>query len=237
MQLPPYTVRESARAKHLNLRLSPRGELEVVIPVGYDRTEIPSVIIKHQDWLDRAQQRLASRQPQQKHLASEGLPSIVELRALNKTWDIEYTPAPVKHIKINESLESTVILWGNTRTEALARQALKKWLAIQGDRYLGPWLRRLSQDIGLPFRDVTCRGQKTLWGSCSQDKNISLNYKLLFLPAPLVHYVMVHELCHTQHMDHSKAFWNLVGQCERDYKGLDRDLNKAMQYVPRWLQD
>lgn len=237
MNLPPYTVRESVRAKHLNLRLSANGDLEVVIPIGYDRTEIPGMIIKHQDWIDRAKQRLATRQPQQGPLASEALPATVEFRALNQSWNVEYTPAPVKHIKINESLESTVILWGNTRSDSLTRKALKKWLMMQGDRYLGPWLRRLSEDVGLPFREVTCRGQKTVWGSCSQDRNISLNCKLLFLPAPLVHYVMVHELCHTQYMDHSKDFWALVGRCEKDYKGLDRDLNKAMQYVPRWLDD
>jgi predicted metal-dependent hydrolase len=237
MQLPPYTVRESARAKHLNLRLSSRGNLEVVVPIGYDHTEIPAVLIKNKAWIDRAQTRVAERQPKEKHLAAEGLPTQVEFRALNKTWEVEYTPAPVKYIKINETLDPTVIFWGNTRSEDTTRYALKKWLVMQGDRHLAPWLRRLSRDIKLPFNDVTFRGQQTVWGSCSQDQNISLNYKLLFLPAPMVNYVMIHELCHTKQMNHSKRFWSLVEQCEADYKQLDRDLNQAMQYVPRWLQD
>jgi YgjP-like, metallopeptidase domain len=51
------------------------------------------------------------------------------------------------------------------------------------------------------------KSQRTRWASCSAKKNLSLNTKLLFLSPDLVRYVLIHELCHTVYMDHSKEFW------------------------------
>jgi predicted metal-dependent hydrolase len=224
-----YTVRVSQRAKHVNLRLTRTGQLEVVIPPGFDRAEIPSIIVKHERWL-------AQRQPTAPHLAAEGLPNRIELRAIGQTWLIEYTPAPVTQIRISELDDAVLILWGNTANEELCQVALTQWLTRKATQHLAPWMRRLSEDVGLPCNRISFRGQKTRWGSCSSQKNISLNYKLLFLPAPLVNYVFVHELAHTVHMNHSDQFWQLVGEKERAYRQLDRDLNDALQYIPRWLE-
>jgi hypothetical protein len=233
---PSYTIRESAKAKHVNLRLSNCGQLEVVVPRGFDRREVPDIIAKHQRWLERATQRLEQRQPAAPHLATAALPTQIELRSIGQTWQIEYTPAAVKHIRWSELDDAILILWGDTPHEALSKKALAHWLTRKASQHLGPWIHRLSQELALPFNQVSFRGQRTRWGSCSSQKNISLNYKLLFLPAPLVHYVFIHELCHTIHMNHSEQFWQLAAEKEPDYKQLDRELNDAMQYVPRWLE-
>jgi predicted metal-dependent hydrolase len=66
------------------------------------------------------------------------------------------------------------------------------------------------------------RGQKTCWGSHSSTGTISINYCLLFLEPALVRYLMVHELCHARHMNHSRRFWRAVGLHEPDYERLDR---------------
>jgi predicted metal-dependent hydrolase len=231
-----YTIRVSQRAKHVNLRLTRTGQLEVVIPPGFDRAEIPSIIVKHGTWLERASARLAKRQPTAPHLVAEGLPSRIELRAIGQTWLIEYTPAPVTQIRMSELDDSVLILWGNTANESLCQAALTQWLTRKALQHLTPWMRRLSEDLGLPCNRIRFRGQKTRWGSCSSQKNISLNYKLLCLPAPLVNYVFIHELAHTIHMNHSDEFWHLVEQKEAAYRQLDRDLNEALQYIPRWLE-
>ena len=66
---------------------------------------------------------------------------------------------------------------------------------------------------------------------------ICLNYKLLFLPPQITRYVLIHELCHTVHMNHSKEFWQLVKKNDPLYKQWDHDLKNANQYIPQWLQD
>jgi predicted metal-dependent hydrolase len=78
---------------------------------------------------------------------------------------------------------------------------------------------------GFEYRAVSVRNQKTRWGSCSKQGNLSFNWKLLLLPAEMADYVVVHELCHRAHFDHSSAFWALVARTVPGY----RDIRKRMK--------
>jgi hypothetical protein len=80
------------------------------------------------------------------------------------------------------------------------------------------------------------RRQKTRWGSCSSRGTISLNAKLLFLPPPLVDHLLLHELCHTRHMDHSPAYWTCVAGFEPDYRRLENEVTRGNRYVPAWFR-
>ena len=68
-------------------------------------------------------------------------------------------------------------------------------------------VNRLAREHGFTFNRVTIRNQKTRWGSCSRNGNISLNVKLVLLPKDLVNYVILHELVHTRIHNHGKRFW------------------------------
>ncbi len=68
------------------------------------------------------------------------------------------------------------------------------------------------------FTSVTIRDQKTRWGSCSSRGTLSFNYRLIFAPPCILDYVVVHELCHLTHLNHSKDFWQLVESVMPDYK-------------------
>ena len=143
-----YTIRESARAKRLNLKLSPQGKLEVVIPIGFDRRQIPDIIKTHEHWIERTRIKLiAQPQPQ----SGESIPKTIQFLATTENWKIEYIPANVISIRISERPE-TIVLWGNTTNEALCRKALRSWLTMRAANFLGPWLRSLSKDCNLPDR-------------------------------------------------------------------------------------
>lgn len=68
------------------------------------------------------------------------------------------------------------------------------------------------------FTSITVRDQKSRWGSCSSRGTLSFNYRLIFAPPVVLDYVVVHELCHLTHMNHSKDFWNMVASVMPDYK-------------------
>lgn len=77
-----------------------------------------------------------------------------------------------------------------------------------------------------PYNRITIRDQKTRWGSCSKNGNLSFSYKLIFLPQQLADYIIVHEMCHLKELNHSVRFWDLVSRVFPDYKELRKALKE-----------
>ena len=87
-------------------------------------------------------------------------------------------------------------------------------------------VRHYSGLMGITFGRITVRNQKTRWGSCSEKGNLNFNYLLYFLPEELLDYVVVHELAHRRHMNHSGEFWAEVEKYFPEYKECRKKLKK-----------
>jgi predicted metal-dependent hydrolase len=235
MRLPSYTVRESQRAKHVNLKISRLGKLEVIVPRGFDQRRIPEILQQKQNWIERATERIETERSRLPYNSLDIPPKQVNLNAINETLQVAYCQPTKLGFKVFEK-QGRLTVWADATQVEVCHNLLRQWLMQKAESQLVPWLQQVSQEIELPFLSARVRGQKTLWASCSGRKTISLNYKLLFLPKPLVRYVFVHELCHTVHLNHSRQFWKLVGQYEPEYKQLDKTLNQAQQFVPLWVE-
>ncbi|MFC1871011.1 M48 family metallopeptidase [Chloroflexota bacterium] len=99
-------------------------------------------------------------------------------------------------------------------------------------RYLTGRLNRLARAHGFTFNRVSIRSQKTRWGSCSRNNNISLNVKLVLLPEDLVDYVILHELAHTRIHNHSKGFWEELDRYVGNGKAFASRLRKYGYSLP-----
>ncbi len=235
-----YRVRESVRAKHVSIKISHLGEVEVVVPMGFDRRQIPDIIRKRQDWIAKTIQRIvAERQlatPVAGNALAGELPAQLQLQSLAEQWQIYYKAVTGNQVILTTTATHRLNIRGAIDRHPLCHRALQQWLKRKAEAQLIPWLRQTSQDVMLPFNRAAVRGQKTLWASCSSKSNISLNYKLLFLPPHLVRYVFIHELCHTVYLNHSRKFWALVAEKEPNYRQFDAELNKAWIYIPEWLE-
>jgi predicted metal-dependent hydrolase len=99
-------------------------------------------------------------------------------------------------------------------------------LYLQAKASLPGELAQLAQIHGFIYQSVQIRKSKTRWGSCSSIRTISLSLYLMLLPAHLKEYVLLHELCHTIHMNHSPAFWALLDQYTN---GKSKELRKELR--------
>ncbi len=231
-----YTIRESPKAKHVSLKMSIKGDLEVIIPKGFDKKRIPEILRSKQRWIERVTRRMVDQQALAGSDVSADRPRRISLQAIGEVWKVEYRPTRQPGIRISEQANFKLVLQGDTENADLCRAALQQWVAQKSQIHLLPWLSTVSKELKLPFKAGSIRHQKTIWGSCSIRKTISLNCKLLFLPKHLVRYVFVHELCHTIHLNHSQDFWKLVGKHESDYEALDAGLRDARYLVPWWME-
>lgn len=92
------------------------------------------------------------------------------------------------------------------------------WLKIMSKKRLPGRVLELSRQFNFYPAKISIRKASTRWGSCSSKNNISLNSKLIMFNEKIIDYVIIHELCHTLHHNHSSKFWDLVSQIMPDYK-------------------
>jgi predicted metal-dependent hydrolase len=112
------------------------------------------------------------------------------------------------------------------RIQRVIRRAILAALKMEANKYLPENLRKIAGTFGFKYNRLTVRNNKSRWGSCSRDNNISLNIHLIRLPQYLCDYVIIHELCHTIHKHHQKAFWQLLDKLTGgNARKLDKELN------------
>jgi predicted metal-dependent hydrolase len=228
---PGFSVRESGRAKRLSIKVYPRGRVEVVVPKRTRPRDVQSFVDEHRDWIEQTRASFAA-----KHVPEPfALPDRVDLAATGRSYRVAYRPRRDTDAVRYRRHGDLLVLSGGVSDESRCIAALKRWLAAVAREEFEPWLRTLSARTGDSFRRMQVRGQKTCWGSHSSTGTISINYCLLFLKPALVRYLMIHELCHARHMNHSRRFWRAVGLHEPDYRRLDRELGESWSKIPTWL--
>ena len=223
-----YTLRTSSRSRHVRLSVSRHSGLEIVVPLRFDTSQIPEIIAQKEEWIRRSLEKLQS------NLSPIEIPTRILLQSIDRSFDVvlEYNSNHKNYLKEDNS---SLRLCIDSRQKKMPFTLLKKWLHQKSAAILLPWLERVSSEHGFTYNKAALRFQRTRWGSCSIKKNINLNGRLVFLPPELVEYLMVHELCHTVEMNHSKRFWELVGKHCFDYRVLSKELKSARKHVERWV--
>jgi predicted metal-dependent hydrolase len=223
-----WRVRASERARRLAVRVLPGGLVEIVVPRGTRPRAVEQFVSRHRGWIERT---LDMYRPVGA-AAVDRLPAHIHFQATGKRFDLHYAgDGGAPRLDLDGG---TIRVTGARERPALLRHALQRFAMREAHATFGPWLSKLSAETGLAFRRMQIRRQRTRWGSCSPSGTISLNACLLFQPAPVVNYLLIHELAHTRHMNHSGRFWRLVARFEPCWAELDAALTRGWRCVPGW---
>jgi predicted metal-dependent hydrolase len=228
---PGFSVRESKRARRLSIKVYPRGRVEVIVPRRTSAKAVRAFVDANQEWIAKSRASFAEVLPPEPFV----LPNRIDLPAISRCFRVRYERrSDAKSVSYRCS-RGVLTLSGKTGDDKLCVAALKRWLASVARKEFLPRLQALSIETDNPFTKMHVRGQRTCWGSHSSTGTISINYCLLFLAPELLRYLMIHELCHARHMNHSKRYWQRVGRFEPDYRRLDRALGDSWKSIPVWL--
>jgi predicted metal-dependent hydrolase len=232
----PWVVRESRRARRLAVRVHRTGRVEVVVPPRTSRATVSAFLSEHRDWIETRRQAALRHKPPETPFP----PPRIALPGVYETWRV-HLAGGTGRVRIREPREreqggeELLVIGGDVSTPQLLKDALRRWLMGRAQRVLAEHLADCAREFGFAYRTLSIRRQRTRWGSCSVRGTISLNCCILFQPPEVLRYLLIHELAHTRHMNHSRAFWECVAHCCPDYRKLDRQLLDGWRRVPSWL--
>jgi len=231
--LPDYRLRVSGRARRPSVTVCLHEGIVVTVPARFDQRRLPALLREWQPWLTG---QLARLQSQQRCLPAElrqQKPTLIRLPAVGEERSVRYRQGDSAQVVARDS-GGRLTLHGAVNDEDACRLALRRWLSRQARTHLEPLAHQLAGEYGFAFSRISIRGQRSRWGSCSTTGTISLNYYLMFLEPELVRCVVLHELCHTRHMNHGRRFHALLGRLVPDHAALDRRVNEGWTRIPAW---
>jgi predicted metal-dependent hydrolase len=225
-----WAFRESHRARRLTVRVFHSGRVEVVVPSRTSRTAVERFLERHRPWIEkkRTEARRNATPPE------PFPPASIELAGARETWRI-HVAGGTGRLRLREVAPGLLSLTGKTSDARAAQNVMRRWLVKRAAEVLAPRLEECAREMQLPYKRLAVRRQRTRWGSCSTRGTISLNCCLLFQRPEVVRYLLVHELAHVRHMNHSIRFWDLVTRHCLDCRELDRELLDGWRRVPSWV--
>jgi predicted metal-dependent hydrolase len=224
-----WVVRESRRARRLAVRVFQTGRVEVVVPPRTSRSAVDRFVARHRRWIERKRD-----EARRNTSAGEPFPPrTIELTACAESWSVHLAGGEGRPALSNSP--SVLTLRGDCRNARSVRQILRRWLITRARIVLAAQLEQCARELGFRYERVIVRQQRTRWGSCSARGTISLNCCLLFQRREVLRYLMIHELAHTRHMNHSRSFWQCVGEHCPSHRALDRELLDGWRRVPAWV--
>ena len=204
------TIRKSARATQVKLRVAPDGTLKASMPVY-----APLFLLKRLVKNSRVELRRMVEQARPVTEYRDG-------QQIGKSHTLLVRPSA--RLSVIRSKQQIIVSLPPTKSLAdievmnAIREVAIAALRVEAKSYLPKRLSYLANQLGFTYERVRFSHASSRWGSCSSTGTISLNIALMKLPFELIDYVIVHELAHTQEMNHSERFWQLVAQGDPLYK-------------------
>lgn len=208
-----YTIVYSKR-KTISINIFPDKSVIVKAPIGVSKNQINDIVDSKKKWIinkiKEAEEREKLEEGKLMYLGTQYQVDIKVQRHLKKAFVIFYNDKIIVNVRSEGEVKEALEKWIKERTRDLILNSI--------DRYIG--------NFKIKPKDITIKEQKNRWGSCTYDNRLLFNNKLSMATNEAVEYVVVHEMCHMIHKNHSKDFWSEVERILPDYK-----------YRHQWLKE
>jgi len=200
----PYTIRRSARARRVRVNVHAHSGVEVVLPVRASERTAAAAVSELRPWIER---RLREARE-------------VRARVAARAGTVPYLGAPLELIpqpgrtRVHRTGERLLVPAEDPRP------ALERFYRRAARAEIAPRLDQATALTGASYSALDIRAQRTRWASCSPTGRMSFNWRLLLAPEHVLEYVVWHEVCHLEILDHSPRFWSLL---ERRWPGYRKD--------------
>jgi predicted metal-dependent hydrolase len=222
----PITVRKSALARYVRLKIGPGGELSASLPKRAPMKLVTQLLDQSRDEL----RKVVSKERKKNVVFESGMQI-----GKSHTLAISEAEIPAMTQKVSGQTLQIAMPLGTAAdgddAQMFIRNAVRAILRREAKAYLPRRVQYLAETHGFAYSGVRFNNARTRWGSCSNSGSLNLNIALMQLPHELIDYVIIHELCHTRHLNHSSKFWQLVAEHYPDYKTARNELRTRHPYI------
>src|SRR5829696_2887231 len=202
MAVAEYRIRRSQRARRVRVTVDPDGTVTVTLPRRAPERAAKEAVQELAPWIAR-RRRVFARAAADLARPAGTLPYLGETLTLR--------PQPARE-RVHRRGDVLLVPEGDPRA------ALERFYRRAARAEIAPRLDAATARAGSRYAGLTIRGQRTRWASCSSNATMSFNWRLLLAPAAILDYVVEHEVCHLEVMDHSPRFWALLESRVPDWR-------------------
>ena len=205
----PFLVREVPRARRIAIRVTHEGVV-VTKPRRVPKYEIEEFVSRCESWILK---RLDEHDIKVVQTLSDRVPYLGVERVIRQASTSPVRLAGDEFWAVGDTVEQrmkNVVAWMHRRSKPVIRESVSRW----------------SAEMSLPVKRVSIRDQRSRWGSCSIEGSLSFNWRLIMTPQDVLEYIVIHELAHIEHHNHSRQFWALVEHHCPEYRTSESWLNE-----------
>ena len=224
-ELGPILVKRRKGRRRLSIILHPLRPIEVRSNLKTSELQITEFLLQKRDWIEKNLNKFHAQKetyPEKKIQEGECFP------VLGKDRRLKFIQSPDR--KLRSWVQGEQIVFSGPITpfdEKLFRQALRDLYKKIAISYLQQRVTALSQRMQCLPSELSFGEAKNLWGSCHRSGHVRLNWKLIVFEPAIIDYVVIHELAHLRHLDHSSRFWNFVEIYEPNYCEVRKQLKES----------
>jgi predicted metal-dependent hydrolase len=217
--------RLNKRAKRISIRLTEFGDVIVNVPKESMRLKAEKFVLENLPWIHSKVAAVKSKGDRSNspliNLKIETGEKIILFD--DSIYTLELKLASKNYYKLNEDSEKLVLyadkkISNQSDLHKAYLKLLKKFYVDSAREIFEERSAFFANKLGVGFNKIAIKDQSTRWGSCSSDKNLNFNFRVLLAPERVLDYLVIHEVCHLVEMNHSSKFWNLVESLMPDYK-------------------